>query len=100
MNGWRGGMKKWEKGDNNHDLIKNRWRLKTYRSVFIGKELVDWLIRVGLAHDRSEALRYGRHLLDGRLIRHIRNEHHFHDRPFFYTFQSEESKRRYNGPAL
>ena len=80
-------------------LFLNRWRLKTYRSVFIGKELVDWLVRVGLAHDRSEALRYGRHLLDGRLIRHIRSEHHFHDRPFFYTFQPDESMRRLGSGA-
>lgn len=68
-----------------------RRRLKTYRKVFLGKDFVDWLIMVGLAHDRSEALRYGRHLVDGRVMRHIRNEYHFHDQPFFYTFQPVDS---------
>jgi len=75
------------------DLVRDRrWRLKKYRSVFLGTELVDWLILVGLAHDRSQALRYGRYLLSGRLIRHIGNEYHFHDQPFFYTFQSIEHR--------
>ena len=70
----------------------SRWRLKKYRDVFLGTELVDWLILVGLAHDRSQALRYGRYLLSGRLIRHVANEYHFHDQPFFYTFQSTEQR--------
>lgn len=75
------------------DLVRDRrWRLKKYRDVFLGTELVDWLILVGLAHDRSQALRYGRYLLSGRLIRHVANEYHFHDQPFFYTFQSTEQR--------
>ena len=53
--------------------------------------MINWLIRVGLAHDRSEALRYGRHLLDGRIIRHIKGEYHFHDQPYFYKFLPSES---------
>lgn len=71
------------------DLVRDkRRRLKTYRRVFLGTELINWLILVGLAHDRLEALRYGRHLVDGRLIRHIKSEYHFHDQPYFYTFQT------------
>ena len=66
--------------------IGSRWRLKWYQSVIVGTELVDWLILVGLAHDRSQGVRYGRHLLAGRIIRHISNDHHFHDQPYFYTF--------------
>ena len=71
------------------DLVRDRrWRLKWYRSVFVGTEMVDWLILVGLAHDRSQAVRYGHYLLSGRVIRHINNEYHFYDQPFFYTFVS------------
>lgn len=69
------------------DLVRDRrWRLKWHNSVIVGTELVDWLILVGLAHDRSQAVRYGRHLVAGRVIRHIHNEYHFHDQPYFYTF--------------
>jgi hypothetical protein len=68
-----------------------RRRLKTYRSVFVGSDLVNWLIMVGLARDRLEAQRYGRHLVDGRVIKHIKSEYHFHDQPYFYTFLTSEN---------
>ncbi|XP_046463583.1 integral membrane protein GPR155-like isoform X1 [Daphnia pulex] len=74
------------------DLVRDkRRRLKTYRSVFVGSDLVNWLIMVGLARDRLEAQRYGRHLVDGRVIKHIKSEYHFHDQPYFYTFLTSEN---------
>ena len=63
--------------------------METYSQVFCGHELVDWLMLVGLARDRSEAVKYGRHLLNGRVICHIKNLHHFHDQAFFYKFQND-----------
>nr|XP_027225362.1 integral membrane protein GPR155-like isoform X1 [Penaeus vannamei] len=69
------------------DIVRDRrWRLKNLPAVFGGKELVDWLLMVGLARDRTDAIKYGRQLLQGRVIRHIDNLHHFHDQPLFYTF--------------
>ena len=64
--------------------MRGRHRLKLYRAVFTGEELVDWLVRRGLAPDRTEAATYGRRLLDGRVIRHLRQQHHFHDQHLFY----------------
>lgn len=72
--------------DKNDEFSLYRWRMKRFRSVFCGNELVDWLILVGLAHDRGEAIKYGRHLLLGRIIRHVDNEHHFFDLAYFYSF--------------
>ncbi|XP_077290669.1 integral membrane protein GPR155 homolog anchor [Arctopsyche grandis] len=63
-----------------------RWRMKTYRNVFRGSCLVRWLCGVGLARDSAEAITYGKHLLEGRLIAHINNAHHFHDSPLLYSF--------------
>lgn len=60
--------------------------MEVFPQVFCGTELVDWLLLVGLARDRSEAIKYGKHLVNGRVIRHIKDLHHFHDQPFFYTF--------------
>ncbi|XP_021950434.1 integral membrane protein GPR155 isoform X2 [Folsomia candida] len=69
------------------DIVRDRrWRMEEYWQVFCGNELVDWLLMVGLARDRIEAIKYGKHLLNGRVIRHIKNLHPFHDQPFFYTF--------------
>ncbi|XP_068618309.1 lysosomal cholesterol signaling protein isoform X2 [Battus philenor] len=63
-----------------------RWRMRTYRGVFRGTSLVSWLINSGLANDEFEAVAYGRHLLDGRLISHVNNTYHFTNSPLLYTF--------------
>ncbi|XP_073947266.1 integral membrane protein GPR155 homolog anchor isoform X2 [Choristoneura fumiferana] len=64
-----------------------RWRMRTYRNVFRGSCLVRWLISCGLAKDEAEAVTYGKHLLDGRLISHVNNAHHFSNSPLLYTFK-------------
>ncbi|KAB7500316.1 Integral membrane protein [Armadillidium nasatum] len=74
------------------EIVKDkRCRLKQLPNVFAGSELVDWLMLVGLAHDRTDAVKYGRHLLQGRVIRHVENMHHFHDQPLYYTFRHDEN---------
>lgn len=59
-----------------------------YKKVFYGSTFVDWLIEVGLARDRLDAVKYGRRLVDGRILRHINNVHHFNDKKLLYTFCS------------
>lgn len=63
-----------------------RWRIKIYKRCFYGTTFVDWLIEVGLAKDRIEAVQYANHLIDGRVLRHINNTHHFHDKNLLYSF--------------
>lgn len=63
-----------------------RWRIRVYKKVFYGNIFVDWLIEVGLAKDRPEAIQYARRLVDGRILRHINNAYHFHDKNLLYTF--------------
>nr|CAI5834013.1 unnamed protein product [Callosobruchus analis] len=63
-----------------------RWRLKIYKNVFTGEQFVDWLIEVGLARDRIEAVNYARHLIEGKVLRHINSVYHFYDRNLLYTF--------------
>ncbi|XP_065086485.1 lysosomal cholesterol signaling protein [Ochlerotatus camptorhynchus] len=63
-----------------------RWRIRIYKKVFYGNVFVEWLIEVGLAKDRSDATHYARRLIDGRVLRHINNVYHFHDRNLLYTF--------------
>ncbi|GBP82972.1 Integral membrane protein GPR155 [Eumeta japonica] len=64
-----------------------RWRMRTHRGVFRGTCLVRWLIDCGLAKDEFEAVQYGRHLLDGRLIIHVNNAHHFTNSQLLYVFK-------------
>ncbi|XP_050337116.1 integral membrane protein GPR155 isoform X1 [Bactrocera neohumeralis] len=69
------------------DIAKDRrWRIRVYRKVFYGTEFVDWLLEVGLAKDRLEAVHYARHLVDGRVLRHINNVYHFEDKQLLYNF--------------
>lgn len=63
-----------------------RWRIKVYKKVFYGSHFVDYLLDVGLARDRVEALKYGKRLIDGRVMRHINNCHHFADKKLLFTF--------------
>lgn len=65
-----------------------------YKDVFSGTDLCEWLMEAGLVQDRGEALSYGRKLLLGSVIRHVKNEHHFHDMPYFYTFVEGEDGDR------
>lgn len=65
-----------------------RWRIRVYKKCFYGGAFVDWLIDVGLAKDRMGACNYARHLVDGRVLRHINNVHHFSDKKLLYTFCS------------
>lgn len=69
------------------DIAKDkRWRIKIYKKVFYGSDFVDWLMEVGLAKDRIEAANYARHLVDGRVLKHINNVYHFYDKNLLYTF--------------
>lgn len=63
-----------------------RWRIRVYRNCFHGGQFVDWLIEVGLAMDRVEAVKYAKKLVDGRVLRHITSRHHFYDKNYLYTF--------------
>lgn len=65
-----------------------RWRIKVYKKCFYGNVFVDWLMEIGLAKDRVEAAQYAKHLVDGRVLRHINNVYHFYDKNLLYTFCS------------
>ena len=55
-----------------------------FHDVFLGTELVDWLLVQGLAGTRRAAVWYGRHLLHGGIIDHDERQYAFHDRHFWY----------------
>ena len=66
---------------------KKRWRIKVYKKVFYGNIFVDWLLEYGLANDRSDAVQLARHLIDGRVLRHVNRRYHFHDKKLLYKFE-------------
>ena len=50
---------------------------------------MDWLTEVGLTPDREEALTYGKQLLEGQVIEHVKRQQHFHDLPYIYRFNED-----------
>ena len=60
-----------------------------YRRVFTGTALTDWLLKVGLAEARAEAIAYGQRLLLGRIIHHVTREYLFYDQMYFYRFNDD-----------
>ena len=63
-----------------------RYFFWTYKSVFTGSELVDWLVQPGLVPSREEGVEYGHALMQGRVLAHVQEEHYFHDSGYFYQF--------------
>uniref|UniRef100_H0VGJ3 G protein-coupled receptor 155 n=1 Tax=Cavia porcellus TaxID=10141 RepID=H0VGJ3_CAVPO len=69
------------------NIVKERrCGAKTSAGTFCGCDLVNWLIEVGLASDRGEAVIYGDRLVQGGVIQHITNEYEFRDEYLFYRF--------------
>lgn len=66
--------------------------LRRHQAAFWGDELTSWLIEYGLAHTRQEAEAFGRHLLRGRVIRHVDDHLDFYDGKYVYTFLPENRR--------
>ncbi|XP_077175787.1 lysosomal cholesterol signaling protein isoform X2 [Paroedura picta] len=80
-----------------------RCGVKVATGVFFGCDLVNWLLEVGLALDRGEAVVYGDRLAKGGVIQHITNEFEFRDEPLHYRFVPRRSVARechVNGEVL
>lgn len=72
-----------------HDIVKKRrCGKKTMVDCFLGCELVEWLLQVGLAQDRGEAVLYGTRLQEGGVFQHIKQEYSFQDSPLYYRFMA------------
>ena len=69
----------------NEILFKHKVNGETL-NVFLGKDLVNWVLSSGLASSRKNSEIYCRHLLLGHVIEHLTACQHFHDGPFIYKF--------------
>lgn len=65
--------------------------MRTYKDVFSGCQMVAWLMDANIVHDSGEAVEYGRALIRGQVIRHVKGEHDFHDIHYFYQFFADLS---------
>ena len=63
-----------------------RWMMKTYKSVFTGKEAVAWYLTNKHAADEAEALELGNQMMELRLFEHVTRDHTFKNEGLFYRF--------------
>jgi hypothetical protein len=72
-------------------LIKDRrYKLKKYKRVFVGGELIDWLIAQQEVKTREEALALGKAMLKKDLFHHVHAEHDFKDEMLYYRFRADD----------
>ena len=64
------------------------YRLKSYSSVFVGSECVDWILAQEYSgvDTRDTAVELGRVLCEAGLFSHCKDEHGFRDAYLFYAF--------------
>uniref|UniRef100_A0AAZ3RQ22 G protein-coupled receptor 155 n=1 Tax=Oncorhynchus tshawytscha TaxID=74940 RepID=A0AAZ3RQ22_ONCTS len=61
------------------------------QATFLGSDLVDWLVRVGLARDRGEAQLYGAQLQQGGILQHLTHQFGFRDDTLLHYRFTERS---------
>ncbi len=71
-------------------IADRRHLLTLHRHCFLGRELVDWLVREE-SLTRSEAVAVGGLLAERRLLHHVLDEHPFLDSGYFYRFYADEA---------
>lgn len=59
---------------------------RLYKEAFYGTTFVNWLITVGLAIDRRDAINFANYLIDGGILHHINDVKRFYDRDIIYCF--------------
>lgn len=70
---------------------------RTSGGIFCGSDLVSWLVEIGLAPDRGEAVKYGERLLKGGVIQHITDEFEFRDENLYYRMLKTKGSSSYCG---
>lgn len=59
---------------------------RIHKQAFYGTTFVNWLITVGLATDRRDAVNYANYLIAGNVLHHINDVKSFYDRDIIYCF--------------
>mmetsp|Transcript_25742 Transcript_25742/g.36318 ORF Transcript_25742/g.36318 Transcript_25742/m.36318 type:complete len:1132 (-) Transcript_25742:170-3565(-) len=71
---------------------KRKYKLKWYSNVFIGSELVDFMVKSGYATSRQDAVQLGEKInKELNLFHHVTREHLLEDGHLFYRFSTLRS---------
>ena len=76
----------------NVKLEDRKFRLKTYKQVFVGTKAVDYLIKSGAASNRQDAVELGKALQHMGIFEHVFRDHGFEDEYLFYRMLEENER--------
>lgn len=72
-------------------LIKDRrYRLRTYTCCFVGRELVEWLVKSGEAFNHTNGVGCMRILQENDILHHVCDDHIFKNEYLFYRFRIDD----------
>ncbi|XP_076440168.1 DEP domain-containing mTOR-interacting protein-like [Babylonia areolata] len=74
-------------------LIKDRrYHLRKYRKCFIGRDAIDWLVKMCHVQSRGEAILAMRCLQEHDMLHHVVDDHVFKDQHLFYRFTRDDDR--------
>lgn len=66
------------------DVLFRTYRLRTYKTCFVGSDAVKWMTANGIAGSTGTAVQIGNSMLEAGLLHHVVYEHSFQDQNLYY----------------
>jgi hypothetical protein len=60
-------------------VMDRKYRLRTYKNVFVGKDLVTWLLQENKVRTRKQGVQKGRQMMAKSIFIHVSEGHDFED---------------------
>ncbi len=73
------------------EVKDRRWRLKTYKQVFLGSDAVTFFLKEKYAANESDAVTLGAELMSAGVFQHCLRDHPFKNEPLFYRFVDQDT---------
>lgn len=73
------------------DVKDRRWRLRTYKQVFLGTDAVQFFLSEKYATNIADAVVLGSELMAQGVFQHCLRDHPFKNEPLFYRFGDQEA---------
>ncbi len=68
------------------DIKTRKWRLRTFKSVFVGREAVEWLQSRGICKNQRDAVVLGNKMARLKIFQRVGGTGRFENANFFYRF--------------
>ena len=73
------------------EIKDRRWRLRTYKQVFLGTDAVNFFISNNYAANVTDAVLLGSELMAQGVFQHCMRDHPFKNEPLFYRFVDHDT---------